>query len=71
MRKIRIFEHTSLDGVIAHARRQRLREWRMVGTVSNSGRGSGPRRETGQELRFAAWPPHLRSMGRLLAQGQG
>ena len=73
MRKIRIFAHISLDGVISPGdrRRQRLRAWRMDGTVSNSGRGSGPRRGTGQELRSAAWPPHLRSLGRLLAEGQG
>src|SRR5262249_6894433 len=50
-------------------RRQRLRAWRMDGTLSNSGRGSGRRRGTGQELRSAARPPHLRSLGRLLAEG--
>src|SRR5262249_48075430 len=49
-------------------RGQRLRAWRMDGTLSNSGRGSSRRRGTGQGLRSAARPPHLRSLGRLLAE---
>ena len=73
MRKIRIIEHISLDGVIQRrrtGRRRRLREWRMDGTVSKPGWAGGRRRGTGQELRSAAWPPHLRYLGRLLAEGR-
>src|SRR3954451_15287637 len=51
-------------------RRQRLRAWRMDGAVAHSGRGGGRRRGVWQRLRSAARPPHLRSLGRLLAEGR-
>ena len=74
MRKIRIIEHISLDGVIQAPggpdEDGDYALWRMDGAVSEPGRGRGRRRGAGQGLRSAAGPPHLRYLGRLLAEGR-
>ena len=56
MRKIRIFEHISLDGVIhpADGRRRRLRAWRMDGTVSKPG-GRGRRSRHRARASICCW----------------
>ena len=64
MRKIRIFEHISLDGVISArrtGRRQRLRAWRMDGAVSNPGLGRGrrSRRRAGASICCLAAAPTI------------
>ena len=74
MRKIRIIEQISLDGVIqAPGGRNEDGDdyahggWTMPYSDTAIG---GHRRSAGQELRSAAWPPHLRYLRRLLAEGR-
>ena len=57
MRKLKIIEHISLDGVIQHSVDDNnfpYSDW------------TAPYR---REIRSAAWPSHLRSLVRLLAKG--
>src|SRR5580700_9290816 len=51
-------------------RRRRVRAWRMGDAVFRYGYRRGHRRGPGPELRSAAWPPHLRYLRRLLAEGR-
>src|SRR5437762_13081605 len=51
-------------------RRRRLPAWRMGDAVFRYGLRRGHRRGAGQELRSATWPPHLRYLRRLLAEGR-
>ena len=62
MRKIRIFEHISLDGVIQHENSDGFAHGGWTAPYRTPA-GGGRRRGTGQELRSAAWPPHLRYLG--------
>ena len=73
MRKIRIFEHTSLDGVIQPGGPSQDSDFANGGwtTPYRTPAGAlGPRPSTRPGLRSAARPPHLRSLGHPLAHDQ-
>ena len=74
MRKIRIIEQISLDGVIqAPGGRDEDGDYAHGGWAMpffDTAIARGHRRGAGQELRSAAWPPHLRYLRRLLAEGR-
>src|ERR1700722_1259090 len=53
------------------SRRERFCEWRLDDTVSDGGRGRGACREIWPGLRSLAWAAHVRSVGRVLAEGRG
>ena len=72
MRKIRIIEHISLDGVIEPGGPNEDSDYAHGGWTApyrTPAGAAGRRRGTGQGLRSAARPPHLRSLVRLLAEG--
>ena len=70
MRKLKIIEHISLDGVIqALRRRRRFPLQRLDRALSDPRWPGGNHRRAWRELRSAAWPPHLRYLVGLLAKG--
>src|ERR1019366_5021405 len=74
MRKIRIIEHISLDGVIqAPGGPKEDGDYPHGGWAvphSDPARGRGHRRGARREFRSAAGPPNLRYMERLLAESR-
>ena len=72
MRKIRIFEHISLDGVISPGGPNEDSDYAHGGWTApyRTRPGQRPLPRHRAKLRSAAWPPHLRSLGRLLAEGR-
>ena len=70
MRKLKIIEHISLDGVIQHSgRRRRFPLRRLDSTLSQPRWQRCNPRGAWRELRSAAWPAHLRYLVGLLAEG--
>jgi hypothetical protein len=72
MRKLKIFEHISLDRVIqvrGSGEDRRLPLRRLDSTLSQPGWQRCNPRSAWRELRSDAWPAHLRSLVGLLAEG--
>jgi len=70
MRKLKICEHISLDGVIQHsADDDDFPLQRLVRALSYPRRQRYSHRVVWRELRSTAWPAHLRSLVGLLAEG--
>ena len=67
MRKLKIFEHISLDGVIQV--RGSGEDGDLDSTLSQPRWQRCNPRSAWRELRSAAWPAHLRSLVGLLAEG--
>ncbi len=71
MRKLKICEHISLDGVIQHSADDDdfpYSDW-SAPYRTPAGRDRYSPRVVWRELRSAAWPAHLRSLVGLLAEG--